>query len=47
MPPPGVEVGGIGLDVLVAGAHPVGVEDELVGREEQAAVGAFDALGPG
>ena len=46
MPPPRVEVGRVRLDVLVAVRHAVGVEDELVGREEDAAEAAFDALGP-
>ena len=45
MPPPGVEVSGVRMVVLgVVGA--VEVEDELVGGEVDAAVRAFDALGP-
>lgn len=47
MASPGVEVGGIRLDVLVARADAVRVEDELVGREEQAAISALDALSAG
>ena len=42
---PRVEVGRVRLYVLRAGSRPVRVEDELVGREKQAAHGALDALG--
>lgn len=45
--PPRVEVGRVRLHVLVRRADPVRVEDELVRREEEAAVGALYALGPG
>jgi len=44
--PPRVEVGRVRLHVLGVG-QPVRVENELVWREEQVAVGAFDALGSG
>lgn len=42
---PRIEVGRVRLHVLVAGRHSVRVEDELVGREKQAAVRALDAFG--
>ena len=41
---PRVEVGGVRLHVLVRRADSMRVEDELVGGEEEAAVGALDAL---
>lgn len=41
---PRVEIGGVRLHVLVGGA--MRVKDELVGRQEDPAVGALDALGP-
>lgn len=44
---PRIKVGGVRLDVLVAGRDAVRVEDELVGGEEQPAVEALDALGAG
>lgn len=44
---PRVEVGRVRLHVPSTGAGPVRMEYELVGREEQAARGASDALGPG
>lgn len=47
MPPPRVEVGCVWLHVLVPRTHAVGVEDELVGGEEQAAIGTFYALRSG
>ena len=43
--PPRVEIGGVGLDVLGVGQAAVRVEDELVGREEEAAEETLDALG--
>lgn len=45
MAPPGVEVGCVRLHVLVMRAQPVRMEDELVRREEQAAVRTLDAFG--
>lgn len=45
VPAPRVEVGRVRLHVLVRRAHAMRVEDELVRREEQAAVRALDALG--
>ena len=42
---PRVEVGGVRVVVLGVG-RAVEVEDELVGREVDAAVAALDALGP-
>ena len=47
MPPPRVEVGRVGLNVLVRVREPVRVEHELVGGEEDRAEVALDALGPG
>lgn len=47
VPSPRVEIGCVRLDVLVRRPDPVRVEDELVRREEEAAVRAFDALGAG
>lgn len=41
---PRVEISRVRLHVLVRRADAVRVEDELVGREEQAAVRALDAL---
>ena len=46
VPTPGVEVGGVGLDVVGVGQAAMRVEDELVGREEDVAEEALDALGP-
>jgi len=46
MPAPRVEIGSVGLHVPGPGAGAVRVEYELVGREEQTAHGAADALGP-
>jgi hypothetical protein len=46
VPPPRVEVGGVGLDVLVGGAEPVRVEDEFVGREKQTAHRTLYAFRP-
>lgn len=45
--PPRVEVGSVGLDVLVDVREAVGVEHELVGREEDGAEVTLDALGAG
>lgn len=45
VPAPRVEVGRVRLHVLVRWAEPMRVEDELVRREEQSAVRAFDTLG--
>ena len=47
VPPPRVEVGGVGLDVLGALGEPVRVKHKLVGGEEHGAKVALDALGPG
>ena len=47
MTAPGVEVGRVWLHVLGIGRGWVRVKDELVGREEEAADGALDALSPG
>lgn len=45
MTAPRVEIRRIRLNVLVTGSDAMRVEDELVGREEQATVEALDALG--
>lgn len=47
MSSPGVEVGSVGLYVLVVGAESVRVEYEFVWGEEEAAHGAFDAFSSG
>lgn len=47
MASPGVEVGGVRLDVLVLWTDAMGVEDEFVRGEEQAADDTFNALGSG
>lgn len=47
MPAPRIEVSRVRLHVPGPGAGAVRVEYELVGREEQPAHGAPDALGPG
>lgn len=45
MPTPRVEIRRIRLDVFVTGSDAMRMENELVGREEQATVEALDALG--
>jgi hypothetical protein len=45
MSSPRVEIGGIRLHVFGTGTRPVGMEDEFVGREKEAAEGTLDALG--
>jgi len=47
VPAPRVEIGRVRLHVPGPGAGAVRVEYELVGREEQTAHGAADALGAG
>lgn len=47
MAPPGVEIGRVGLHVLIIRGDPVRVEYELIRGEKQPAHGAFDALRPG
>lgn len=42
--PPGIEIRRVRLHVLVRRAHPMGMEDEFVRGEEEAAVAALDAL---